>query len=54
MNIEKTLSHSDRAVLDGSRVWEEETNKSGVFEELNTVVSGLKEEIVSLKMRLSR
>ena len=50
----KVLCHSDRAVLDGSRVWEEATNKSGVIEELNTVVTGLKEEIISLKREIKQ
>ena len=50
----KALCHSDRAVLDGSRVWEEATNKSGVIEELSTVVTGLKEEIISLKREIKQ
>ena len=52
----KALCHSDRAVLDGCRVWEEATNKSqtGVIEELNTVVTGLKEEIISLKREIKQ
>ena len=52
----KVLCHSDRAVLDGSRVWKEATNKSqsGVIEELNTVVTGLKEEIISLKREIKQ
>ena len=52
----KALCHSDRAVLAGSRVWEEATNKSqsGVIEELNTVVTGLKEEIISLKREIKQ
>ena len=45
----KALCHSDRAVLDGSRVWEEATNKSGVIEDLSTVVTGLKKESIRLK-----
>ena len=53
MNIEKRCAIVT-AVLDGSRVWEEATNKSGIIEELNPVVAGLKEEIISLKGRLSR
>ena len=52
----KALCHSNRAVLDGSRVSEEATNKSqsGVIEELNTVVTGLKEEILSLKREIKQ
>ena len=52
----KALCHSDRAVLDGSRVSEEATNKSqsDVIEELNTVVTGLKEEILSLKREIKQ
>ena len=50
----KALCHSDRAVLDGSRVWEEATNMSGVIEELSTVVAGLKEEIISLKREIKQ
>ena len=50
----KVLCHSDRAISDGSRVWEEATNKSGVTEELKTVVTGLKEEIVSLKREIKQ
>ena len=50
----KALCHSDRAVLDGSRVRQEATNKSGVIEELNTVVAGLKEEIISLKREIKQ
>ena len=46
----KALCHSGRAVIDSSRVWEEATNKPTVIEELNTVVAGLKDEIISLKM----
>ena len=48
----KAFCYSDRAILDGSRVWQEATNKSGVIEELNTVVIGLKEEILSLKREI--
>ena len=33
-------------------MWEEATNKSGVIEELNTGVIGLKGEIVSLKRQI--
>ena len=40
----KAFCHSDRVVLDGSRVWKEATNKTGVIEELNTVVVCLKEK----------
>ena len=38
------LCHSDRAILDGFRVWEEATDRSqsSVIEELSTVVTGLK------------
>ena len=50
----KVSCHSDRPILDGSRVWEETTNKSGVIEELNTVVTGLKEEIISLKREIKQ
>ena len=50
----KALCQSDRAVLDGSRVWEEATKKSGFIEELNTVVTGLKEEIISLKREIKQ
>ena len=50
----KVLCHSDRAILDGSRVWEEATNKSGVIEELSTVVTGLKEEIISSKREIKQ
>ena len=50
----KVLCHSDRAISEGSRVWEEATNKSGVTEELKTVVTGLKEEIVSLKREIKQ
>ena len=35
-------------------MWEEATNKSGVTEELKTVVTGLKEEIVSLKREIKQ
>ena len=37
-------------------MWEEATNKSqsGVIEELNTVVTGLKEEIISLKREIKQ
>ena len=49
----KVLCHSDRAVH-GFRVWEEATNKSGVIEELSTVVTGLKEEIISLKREINQ
>ena len=46
----KAFCHSNRAVLDGSRVWKEAINESGsVIEELNTVMAGKKEEIISLK-----
>ena len=38
----KALCHSNRSVLCGSRVWKEPTNNSGVIEELDTVVTGLK------------
>ena len=50
------LCHSDRAILDGSRVCEEATNKSqtGVIEELRTVVTGIKEEIISLKREIEQ
>ena len=48
------LCHSERAVLDGPRVWEEATNESGVIEELNTAVVGLKEEIISLKREIKQ
>ena len=50
----KVLCHNDRAVSDGSRVWEEATNKSGVIEELSTLVTGLKEEIISLKREIKQ
>ena len=52
----KVLCHSARAVLDGSRVWEEATNKSqsGVIEELSTEVTGLKEEIIGLKREIKQ
>ena len=32
----KVLCHIDRAILDGSRVWEEATYRSGVIEKLST------------------
>ena len=50
----KVLCHSDIAILDGSRVWEEATIKSGVVEKLSTVVAGLKEEIISLKREIKQ
>ena len=50
----KELCHSDRPVLDDSRVWEEATYKSGAIEELSTVVTGLKEEIISLKREIKQ
>ena len=50
----KTLCHSDRVVLDGPRPWKEPTNKSGVIEELDKVVTGLKEEIISLKREIKQ
>ena len=45
----KAMRHSDRAVLGGSRMWEE---ASDVIEEFNTVVVGSKEEIVSFKREI--
>ena len=48
------LCHSDRAVLDGPRVWKEPTNKSGVIEKLVKVVTSLKEEIISLKREIKQ
>ena len=50
----KVLCHSDRSVLDGSRVWEDATNKLGVMEELRIVVTELKEEIISLKREINQ
>ena len=48
----KALCHSDKVVLDGSSVWIGATNNSGVIDELNTVVTGLKEELISLKREI--
>ena len=50
MGIEhrKALCFGDRAVLDCSRVWKEATIKTGLVRELNTVVVGLKDKILSL------
>ena len=50
----KVLCFSDRAVLDGSRMWKEATNKRDVVRELNTIEVDFKNLILSLKMRFSR
>ena len=50
----KVLCHSDRAVLAGSSVWEDETYRPGVIEEFSTVVTRLKEEIISLKREIKQ
>ena len=54
MNIEKRCVIVIELYFMVPRVWKEESNKSGVIEELNTVVTGLKEEIISLKREIKQ